>query len=375
MRLLDDHPCLKMAARAALGFAFCLALNLWSNHRYANRGWPGDDFAEFYAAGKLAGTGHLYDYTAVHVVEREYQIGQFNLPYLRLPFEAWLLKSIAIFPFRVAKAIWYTVEAAVVLLAIWLWPIAGFSRKLMIAGWFFPVTNCVVYGQDAVFFLLFAALGARWLVLKRESLAGLAFGCCFFKFHLGLGIALMLLATFRWRAIAAALVAVSAEVGASFLVEPQWLNDYWQAIRLPSADQAISTMPTLRGLTSSLPAYGPIVWIVLAAAVLIALRRAVRKQDAALSVALALAAGVMVTPHAFVYDLVIVLPLVTYYSESARKNVRWLTWQLRFPPLFQLSFLTDNGLGFAVTQLFTVVVLGAVIFSAATERFSRVCDS
>ena len=44
------------------GLLITSALTAWVNHSYYGLGYQSDDFVEFYAAGKLAGTGHLYDY-------------------------------------------------------------------------------------------------------------------------------------------------------------------------------------------------------------------------------------------------------------------------------------------------------------------------
>jgi hypothetical protein len=349
-----------------LGFTFCALLTLWSNHRYSESGWQGDDFAEFYAAGELAGTGDLYDSDAIHSIETSYHSGSFSLPYLRLPFEAWLLKSLAAFPYSIARAIWHVTTTGAVILAMWLWPLAGAGRKGVTAGWFFPVANCIVCGQDAVFVLLFAAFGAYFLRAKREWLAGAALGCCFFKFHLGIGIAVMLLATLRWRVIAAAAFSAGAQIGASFIVEPGWLAQYVGAIREPGADRGIVAMPNIRGLCSWWPHYGPMIGISLAVVVLAAVLAATRKQDATLSVALALAAGVLVAPHCFVYDWVVVLPLIARFSGRHHQDLRRLALLLSFPPLYELPYLTNlSAMGFAVTQLAAVGALSVLVMGAS----------
>lgn len=355
-------PSTRLFGIAALGFLLCALLTIWSNRRYSESGWQGDDFAEFYAAGKLAGTGHLYDVSAIHEIEQRYHGGNFSLLYLRLPFEAWLLKSIAVFPFRISRTLWYAVTSASVMLAIWLWPLPGIGRKTVLAGWFFPVANCVICGQDAVFLLLLAAIGARLLGSKREWLAGVALGCCFFKFHLGLGIAVTLLASLRWRVIAGATLAALAQIGASFLVEPGWPAQYIRALTGPGADSGVVVMPNIRGLCHWLPQYSLTAWIILALVILAGVWRAARHHDAAVSIAVALAAGVLVSPHTFVYDWVIVLPLLAQASGSEHGTIRWLALQLSFPPLFELGYLANLSLtGFALTQLIAVVSLSVLV--------------
>lgn len=58
----------------------------------------GGDFNEFYAASKLAGTGHIYDWSRIQKLEL--RNGAKPIPFERLPVYAVLLKPLTTLPDR-----------------------------------------------------------------------------------------------------------------------------------------------------------------------------------------------------------------------------------------------------------------------------------
>jgi hypothetical protein len=102
----------------------------------------------------------------------------------------------------------------------------------------------VICGQDAVFFLLLSGIALRLFMRKREGSAGLAIGCCIFKYHLGLGLFAYLLATRKWRAIAAATLSAGIIVLSSFVFDgPLWFSRYQAELGSPVADLGAGSQP------------------------------------------------------------------------------------------------------------------------------------
>ena len=352
----DDRRELRYLA-AVLGLLVCLLLTAFAMQRYS--AWQGDDFPEFYAAGKLSGTGALYDYPSLRAIEEQYHAGVFALPFLRLPVVAWVLKPLAALPYRTARIVWFAAASLAAILMVLLWPGGRLDTRLALAAWFLPITNCILGGQDDVFFTLLGVVAARWLTQRCDSLGGFAIGSAFFKPHLGIGLAVFLLAARRWRAAVWAGIAASIQIGLSFLAEGwRWLQAYSQALQSPVADIGGGHQPNLRGLASYLPAGQTYAEIILAVAALTTLWMASRRLDCVSGVALALAIGLLVGHHAYIYDVTLAYPmLVTAWTAS--RAARIFTIPLLIPALYSLPYLANlNNTAFVISE---AGIVGALI--------------
>ena len=110
-----------VVALCAVGLAF----NLWV--AVQNKADWGGDYNQFYAASRLAGTGHVYDWEALRKIEAE------NGPQLltgRLPVVLYGHKILGSLPYSVARSIWMAGSAAALVLFAAFWP--GTRRWLMI---------------------------------------------------------------------------------------------------------------------------------------------------------------------------------------------------------------------------------------------------
>jgi len=348
------------------GLLITSSITAWVNHRYYGSGFQADDFVEFYAAGKLAGTGHLYDYQVIRDLEIKYDPGILGMPFLRLPIEAWMLKPLSFLPFTAARVSWFVISSIAAALCVLLWPTGTLATRAALAAWFLPFTNVVICGQDAVFFLLLSGIALRLFMSKREGSAGLVIGCCIFKYHLGLGLFAYLLAARKWRAVAAASISAGIIVLSSFVFDgPLWFSRYRAALGSPVADLGALVQPNIRGLLSSgLMGLGPEVLVSLI--FLIGTAIASRNIQPQTAISVALAVGLLVGHHAYRYDLVLVLPLLMELWVAGR---RWIIAPLLYPPLYELPYLLGLPLwAFFATQIIIVVCIGVAIVALLNLR-------
>src|ERR1700733_11556185 len=79
----------------------------------------GVDYNQFYAASRLAGTGHLYDWDALRKIELA--TGWIG-PTGRLPVVLYGHKILAGFPYPVAQSLWLVVSVGALLFFAAFWP-------------------------------------------------------------------------------------------------------------------------------------------------------------------------------------------------------------------------------------------------------------
>jgi hypothetical protein len=185
---------LKLIERRALAL-ICLALagiafNGWL--AVSNSSTWNVDFNQFYVAGKLAGTGHLYDWTAIKSLEPEQN--RKAIPFIRIPAFALAFKPLSSMPYSLARALWLCAGIAALAGFAVLWPFSRRRWACVAICWSAPAAMCLAFGQDTVLFLLFAALGLRLLLRGRDFWAGVAFSMCAAKPHLALLLPVVLAA-------------------------------------------------------------------------------------------------------------------------------------------------------------------------------------
>jgi len=185
----------------------------------------GTDFSSFYAAGSLALEGHAaaaYDFALHHA--REQQVFGAATPYyawLYPPLFFLIATPLALLPYPAALAVWqfgtlafYVAVIGMILRGVRNEPVV--RRNWLLAAVAFPaVLINLGHGQNG--FLSAALFGAALLALPaRPLLAGVLFAALAYKPQFGIAIPFALLASGRWRTIAAAcltlavLIAVTA---------------------------------------------------------------------------------------------------------------------------------------------------------------------
>ena len=289
----------------AVVIALGLAFNIWL--AVLNRSGWGVDFNQFYAASRLAGTGHLYDWDALRKIEAEHG---FEVPTGRLPVVLYGHKILGSLPYPVARYIWMAGSVAALMVFAAAWPGARRLFMLVALAWSMPATLGLLFGQDVPFWLMFFTAGLVLMGRKRPWSAGVAFSLCLCKFHLALGIPVMLAAQKRWKTLIAGAIAVSALMASCFLIEgPGWLLKYAKFSQMPAFSPAPQRMPTLYGLASWLP-WPAAAEMTGAVAIVLLLWAACRGgADLGMSGAAAAACGLLLGHHAYAGDCALLIPL------------------------------------------------------------------
>ncbi len=302
------------------------------------RGWL--DFSAFYAAGALAFTpdvarlGPILRYEAAHglpLAPFVYPAG-LVLPYV--PF-AWL-------PYGAAAALHVALmTVALVLAAAWGARLLGLPPRWAVLGalaWG-PAAAGVISGQNTSLALLLVVASAAGLARGKNLLAGAAGGLLAYKPQLAAPIAGLLLVRGRWRALLVVGVVIAGQylcgvlaTGGNFAWPRDWLDtiaayttaDFrengWQAISLPALGMRMDPVLGIQWLV--------ILGYVVGGAIVVACLPSMRRWPPLDAVALACACGLMVSPHAWVYDGTLLLPALGVFA--ARASERAWPWEDRW---------------------------------------------
>src|SRR5580704_1460680 len=340
------------------------------------------DFTAFYTAGKLVRQGQgsrLYDPQEQWRVQQEFAgdvaIRQRPLPYLRLPFEALLFVPFTFLPYSAAYVVWVLLNFGVVI------SFALFLRKelkslheipawvpVLVALAFVPVFLTLLQGQDSIFLLLFYSLAYVALREGADFRAGCWLGLGLIKPHLVLpfvAIAFLrgkgkLACGFLLVAIVLLLVSLGVVGWSGFLRYPGYL---WELERHTERGLVQPRdNPNLRGLVEGFGlglAPSPVITsvvIVLSAALVVWVwvrgRKASGDRIAGLIFCQAVLVSVLVSYHAFAYDLsLLLLPiflLMTEWCDGPRGVARVALLGpgllLLFGPIFPLLWLRWHAL-------------------------------
>jgi alpha-1,2-mannosyltransferase len=179
------------------------------------------DFLSFYTGASLARDGVFHGMYMPEVQlqhQREYAQLPELVPYIRPPFYALMLSPLAWLPFGPAFWVWLAAQAAA-LAGTWAWAFRRWGADALIFGsMYLPTALGIAHGQDCVLILLLV-LGVYALAHREQHfLSGLMLGAGLIKFHLFLLWPVMLLIQRRWRMLAGACAAVTAELLISLLL-------------------------------------------------------------------------------------------------------------------------------------------------------------
>jgi hypothetical protein len=302
----------------------------------------GTDFIDFWAASRLALSGHAAD---AYVPERHGQVeaeafaghdlGGYT-PFFYPPTFLLVCLPLALLPYLPSLVVWL----AATFYAYWrglrallpqprmALPILAFPAVLSNAG----------HGQNGFLTTALFAGAAHWLG-ARPVLGGLCLGGLCVKPHLALLVPVALLAGRQWRALLAAaagaagfgllsLAVLGADAWRGFLrAAPQARQTLEQGLLDPA--KLPSVFAAVRLLDGSLAAAYAVqaVAALAACAVLLALRRCwAAGRDAAGPVALLVAASLLANPYLLDYDLMLLaIPLAWSFREALRDG--FLPWE------------------------------------------------
>ena len=302
-----------------VGIVF-LAAFVWLARERALRGQ--NDFAAFYAGGRLAGTPDLYSRPAnTALVAKVTGVTMPAVVFIRPPFYAALLSPLSALPYRLAYAVFSLIG-----LASAVWFVVRFSGECpslpFFAAMSIPVVDALCDGQDTPLLLLFLGTAMLLARRKRDFLAGVVLSLCAIKFHLFVMLPVALLLQRRWRMLAGGGIGIALLTALGAIVSgPGALLDWIRLLRDPSIGFAAAVMPNLHGLVAAVHA-DPRLEIVLAAAVLGAFLWTVsRAESFDVLLAVSIVCGLLVNFHSGISDdvlLLVVFVAVTANYASAQ---------------------------------------------------------
>jgi hypothetical protein len=273
------------------------------------------DFLSFYAGARLAGTPHLYSLEHAYAIQKQITGLEQVRPYIRPPFYAAMTWPIGRLPYSAAFLAWRFLNVAALVGFVMLWRPAVLS--LVIACWFPPLWWNLVMGQDIPLILLCLAAAVRLYEKGHPLLAGLVCALCGAKFHMFLLAPLAILAKRAWTFGAGLAMGAVILFGLSAAVAGwDWVARDFEVVKMvDQLDAPQGFMPNLRD--SAAVSVGS--WVLTAAvalAVLAMTALASLRGSFRYAMAVAVCGSLILSVHAFVYDWVLLLPLLLCIAEK-----------------------------------------------------------
>jgi len=335
------------------------------------RGWL--DFSAFYAAGSLAFGPEVAQLEPI--VRFQQAHGLPITPFVYPAGVALAYVPFAALPYGVAAAL----HAALMLGALVLAARIGADLLGLPRGWVLlgalawgPAAAGILSGQNTSVALLLVVLGAAALARGREVAGGALVGLLAYKPQLAAPLFGTLLLRGRLAGVAVVAVALGVHYAAGVLATGghlAWPADWiatvraygdadlrangWQAVSLPGLGARLDLMLGTGFL--ALAGY------VVGGLVVMACVPALRRSSVAEAVALACAAGLVVSPHAWVYDATLLLPAVGIFAARATRR-GWPSrdrWTLAAAYAIGVTWPLGGLIGF--TGLVVVVLAAPVV--------------
>jgi hypothetical protein len=315
----------KRSERVTLTVAAVLGVCLLSAWGYPQRDRflaGHNDFLQLYTGASLVGAPGLYSPQA----NREFHLEAAGVSlesvyYSRPPFYAFLLRPLALMPYRAAYAVFQALNF--VAIALFLWHFARPSPEVAIfASLFLPLLCNLLNGQDVGLALAAAGLAVISLRRGKPFSAGLWFSLCAIKFHLFALIPLVLILRKQWRVLAGGATGGAAFTALSFLAAGwDWPARYLELLRNPVLHPSPERSANIRGLVW--PLAGESLWLqaILSLAAVALVVWAVRKApDLESALAYGITGGILVSYHCYLQDtllLLLVFAIVVRASTDA----------------------------------------------------------
>lgn len=334
------------------------------------------DFTIFYTSARLLRNGEasaLYDLAAQYRMQLTFTdvpIRQGPLPFNHPPFETLLFVPFTLLDYWPAYLLWTALNlvmlaASVAVLRRHFSQLAPVSPVVLGLGTtaFFPVAIGIIQGQDVILLLFLFALAIISLDRGNDAVAGVLLGAGLFRPQLVVPL-VVFVAIRRWRVLVG-FSPVALVLGAISVAITGWRGplDYARFVLHLEGTSARAfgpkVVPNLRGLVEQLPGLSPSgVWavlLILASSLLVffvALRRIHNGRDSAIFVSiLAAVSTILISFHALVYDVSLLLPMVLFLLSrtlgvSGTKIDTWtilLTILLLLTPLYVFLWLVVGG--------------------------------
>ncbi len=348
----------------------------------------GPDFLQFYTAGSLANQNRgdaLYD-PAANVREAQRRVPE-AADFIYFPFYgpqvSLLFAPLARLPYGLALLVWTLLSAAIYAaccFAVWrhCYSLKPHGRTILLLAMAYPpLFALLTHGQVsalalACFTLAYLALEKRW-----EFAAGLAIGLLLFKPQLGLLAGILFLISRRWKIVFGALISIAVQValvwiryGFAVIVKYCEMFGHFEKLR-PFLDVKPYQNHSLRSFWMLLaPERLAAILYILCAAVFIVIAVLAWRSTAPLSLrySVLLFATVLVSPHLYVYDLVILAPALMLVGDWALRNSQ----DERVPEIISLLYLSFVLPLLGPVTRFTHLQLSVIAFALMTFVLFRV---
>jgi hypothetical protein len=293
----------------------------------AVKGW---DFAQFYALGRLAAAGDTPSLANGDAIKREAvasvsplfassrfapvygpQVALLFAPLARLSYlgalRAWIVASMLLYAVS-CYAMWRHVPSA---------GMSAATATLLCAG--SPALFFVAcYGQISAIALALFVSAFLAFDHDRPVVAGLALGSLIYKPQFGLGLALLFVAGREWRALASAALAASAQIAAAWAfagtaVMRAYATTLWHVgDDITLVQEKTHLLQSLSSFFGMLVPWRPaaLILLVVVGALVVAAGSVVWASRAPLELrySMLLVVTVLISPHFYVYDLVVLAP-------------------------------------------------------------------
>jgi hypothetical protein len=336
-----------LTARRITIHAALLAIILWSAYsvdlctpglRDRAGNIKGVDFVHFYTAGRLLRNGDadaLYDPGAQAAYQKMLLPESTGVYFVSMygPQVYGLFVPLAGLPYVWAAVIWALLNSAVYFACCYaLWRKCPHLKPhlylvLLLAAAYPGFFSLIAFGQSSALALALFTLAFFALQARRPFLAGLAIGSLIYKPQLGLAAGVIFVAAAEWKVVAGAMASAAAQVGLAWVgFGGEVMRRYGQMfLRLGSAqpflEPKLYQMHSLRSFWMLLLPWRSVAMTayVVTAGVILGLgvmcwRRA---SDLRLGYAVLLMCSVLVAPHLWIYDLVIMAPALLLLGDWA----------------------------------------------------------
>jgi hypothetical protein len=346
------------------------------------------DFTIFYTGAELVRSGQsaaLYDLPTQYRTQLTFAhvpIREGPLPFNHPPFEALLFIPFTMLGYWPAYIVWTVLNllmlAATVILLTRKFPparIGLFSIQCLAVAAFFPLAFAIIQGQDTILLLLLFSLTVLCLHRGRDAMAGAFLATGLYRPQLVLPIA-ALLAIRRWRILGGFVPVALVLGGLSVAVVGWWGSfDYVRFVLHLEGTAARAfgpqSVPNLRGLIVQCSGFATRLLqslLILVSSIMVflgALWRIRKAGDSILYISsLAVVTTLLVSFHALVYDLGLLLPLVLFMlgqnMSNGGKRLDWpsviLAFLLLFSPLYVfLQLVIDRFVWFSLILIWLYV--------------------
>jgi alpha-1,2-mannosyltransferase len=328
---------------AVLWLAWLISISFGSGSLDLAKQVIGTDYIQFYASGltlRQDNAALLYDFSYQSALEVEIagpELTNFHA-FLTPPFLAWLFVPFSMLPYVWSFIIWSLLSLGGLYASLKILGVKHTRRTYLWTLCWFPVFAAVSFGQNSLLSLLILSLSYITWRRQRSFLSGLITSLMLFKPQLVIGIAILWLVCWRkdWKALLGLLTGGGILAGLTWIFLPEAATNYIQmAIKyLPGMiyqeQFPLYHLHALRGFwTLLLPGMDGLSETISILISLVALGFFIdivmrSRHRPALSYAAVIAATILITPHAMIYDWVLLLiPAILLWQELPELKLYW----------------------------------------------------